>query len=297
MLKVATTPGPMPHARRAKMRLPEVATKTAIYSVLILNALLMIFPLVWMVSTSLKLPGKQLVFPPQFIPDPVVFDNFVELFTRAPMWTYLYNSVKISVLSTIGISLSSALAAFAFARMRFRGKEILFTILLATLMIPGQVTIIPTFTIMKSLNWINTQNPLIVPNFFGGAFQVFLLRQFYRTIPQDLIDAAKMDGAGFLRIFWTIFIPLGMPALATVAVLSFLGAWNDLFTPLIFLNSQDQMPVSLGLMYLRGRAGTTGGRMGVLMGGALIGTLPMLLLYFAGQKYFVQGLARTGIKG
>lgn len=294
MLKAATYPD---HSRRTRWRWPEVVSQTVIYGILILNALLMLFPLVWMVSTSLKLPGQQLVFPPRLIPNPAVLDNFIELFTRAPMGIYLYNSVKIAVLSTIGISLSSALAAFAFARMQFRGKEILFAVLLATLMIPGQVTIIPTFTIMKSLNWINTHNPLIVPNFFGGAFQIFLLRQFYRTIPQDLIDAAKMDGAGFLRIFVTIFIPLGMPALATVAVLSFLGAWNDLFSPLIFLNSQDQMPVSLGLMYLRGRAGTTGGRMGVLMGGALIGTLPMLLLYFAAQKYFVQGLARTGLKG
>ena len=201
------------------------------------------------------------------------------------------------MLSTFGICLSSALAAFAFARMRFRGNEVLFMILLATLMIPSQVTIIPTFTIMKSLGWINTHNPLIVPNFFGAAFQVFLLRQYYRTIPQDLIDAATMDGAGFLRIFWSIFVPLGMPALATVAVLSFLGSWNDLFNSVIFLDSQNQMPVVLGLMYLRGRAGTTGGRMGVLMGGALIGTIPMLILYFMGQKYFVQGIARTGLKG
>jgi ABC-type glycerol-3-phosphate transport system permease component len=213
------------------------------------------------------------------------------------MGRYLWNSFEIAILSTLGVCLSSAIGAFAFARMRFRGREVLFIVLLMTMMIPFQVTVIPTFVIMRWLGWIDHHAALIVPSFFGSAFSVFLLRQFYRTIPQDLVDAATMDGAGFLRIFWEIFVPLGMPALATVAVFNFLGSWNDLFGPLIFLNSQDQMTVTLGLTYLRGRAGTGGGRWGIIMAGSLLGIIPMLVLYAMGQKYFIQGLARAGLKG
>ena len=213
------------------------------------------------------------------------------------MGTYLFNSTKIAVLTTVGVTLSSALGAFAFARMRFRGSDVLFAILLATMMVPGQVTIIPTFVIIRGLGWIDNHAALIVPAFFGGAFNVFLLRQFYLTIPQDLIDSAKMDGAGWLRIFLAIIIPLGMPALATVAIFNFLWSWNDLFGPLIYLNSQTKMTLTLGLTLLRGRSGSGGGHWGVIMAGSLIGVLPMLVLYFVGQKYFVQGLARTGLKG
>jgi multiple sugar transport system permease protein len=268
-----------------------------IHLILIACAITMLFPLLWLVSTSLKHPGKQFVFPPQLIPNPLYWQNYVELFSLAPMGRYLWNSFEIAILSTLGVCLSSAIAAFAFARMRFRGREFLFIVLLMTMMIPYQVTVIPTFVIMRWLGWIDHHAALIVPSFFGSAFSVFLLRQFYRTIPQDLVDAATIDGAGFVRIFWEIFVPLGMPALATVAVFNFLGSWNDLFGPLIFLNSQDQMTVTLGLTYLKGRAGTGGGRWGVIMAGSLLGIVPMLALYMMGQKYFVQGLARAGLKG
>ena len=268
-----------------------------IHFVLSACAVTMIFPLLWLVSTSLKHPGKQFVFPPQLVPNPVYWQNYVELFNFAPMGRFLWNSFEISTLSVLGVCLSSAIAAFAFARMRFRGREFLFVVLLMTMMIPYQVTVIPTFVIMRWLGWIDTHAALIVPSFFGSAFSVFLLRQFYRTIPQDLVDAATIDGAGFVRIFWEIFVPLGMPALATVAVFNFLWSWNDLFGPLIFLNSQDKMTVTLGLTYLRGRGGTGGGRWGVIMAGSLLGIVPILVLYAMGQQYFVQGLARAGLKG
>ena len=268
-----------------------------IHFVLSACAVTMIFPLLWLVSTSLKHPGKQFVFPPQLVPNPVYWQNYVELFNFAPMGRFLWNSFEIATLSVLGVCLSSAIAAFAFARMRFRGREFLFVVLLMTMMIPYQVTVIPTFVIMRWLGWIDTHAALIVPNFFGSAFSVFLLRQFYRTIPQDLVDAATIDGAGFVRIFWEIFVPLGMPALATVAVFNFLWSWNDLFGPLIFLNSQDKMTVTLGLTYLRGRGGTGGGRWGVIMAGSLLGIVPILVLYAMGQQYFVQGLARAGLKG
>lgn len=275
----------------------RMVSRLATHAVLIAMALLMIFPLIWLVSTSLKHPSKQMLWPPQIIPNPVYIQNYRDLFVLAPMGNYLFNSFKISILSVIGVCFSSSLAAFAFARMRFRGSRVLFAILLATMMLPYAVTIIPTFVIMKNLGWLNTHYPLIVPSFFGSAYFVFLLRQTYRVVPQDLFDAATIDGAGFFQIYWKIFVPLGMPALVTVALFAFLGSWNDLFGPLIYLSSQEKMTVSLGLTYLRGRAGTGVERVGVIMAGSMLGVVPMLVLYSFGQKYFVQGLAKTGLKG
>jgi ABC-type glycerol-3-phosphate transport system permease component len=275
----------------------QLVSRIATHSILIVMAVLMIFPLIWLISTSLKAPSKQMLWPPQFIPNPVYFKNYSDLFVLAPMTNYLFNSFKISVLSVIGVCFSSSLAAFAFARMHFRGREILFGILLATMMLPYAVTIVPTFVIMKNLGWLNTHYPLIVPAFFGSAYFVFLLRQSYRAIPQDLFDSATIDGAGYFQIYYKIFIPLGMPALVTVALFAFLGSWNDLFGPLIYLSSQEKMTVALGLTYLRGRAGTGVERVGVIMAGSMLGVVPMLILYAFGQKYFIQGLARTGLKG
>lgn len=300
MTRIASAPSQLQPVAQSKpaQRIHFNVGHGIIHLVLIACAVTMLFPLVWLVSTSLKSPGKQFIFPPELLPIPVYWQNYVDLFARIPMGLFLWNSFEIAVLSTLGVCLSSALAAFAFARMRFRGRDILFSLLLMTMMIPSQVTIIPTFVIMRTLGWIDTHAALIVPSFFGSAFAVFLLRQFYRTIPQDLMDAATIDGAGFFRIFWSIFIPLGMPALATIAIFSFLGSWNDLFGPLIYLNSQDKMTVTLGLTYLRGRTGTSGaGSWGIIMAGSLLGVIPMLILYSAGQRYFVQGLARTGLKG
>jgi multiple sugar transport system permease protein len=265
--------------------------------VLLSFAVLMIFPLLWMVSTSLKAPGKQYLWPPQLIPNPFYPQNYVNLFALAPMGMYLLNSTKITLLSMLGTTLSSSLAAFAFARMHFRGSGYLFSILLATMMLPGAVTLVPTFVIMRSLGWVDTHAPLIVPNFFGSAFFVFLLRQHFRSIPQDFVDAAQIDGAGFFRIYWMIFLPLSKPILTTVAVLTFLGTWNDLFGPLIYLNTQSKMTVQLGLAYLRGRSGTGVERFGTIMAGAFLGLLPTLTLYFVGQKHFVQGLTRSALKG
>jgi multiple sugar transport system permease protein len=275
----------------------KLVSSIIIHTILILVAVGMIFPLVWMLASSFKAPQQQITWPPQFIPRPFYTKNFINLFALAPMGTYLLNSVKIAVFNVIGICFSSSLAAFAFARLRFRGRNSIFAILLATMMIPGATTIIPTFVIFRNLGWIDTHYPLIVPSFFGSAYMVFLLRQAYLAIPQDLMDAAEIDGAGFFYIYQKIFLPLGMPILTTVAMLVFLGNWNDLFGPLIFLSTQMKMTVQLGLAYLRGRSGTGVERYGVVMAGSLMGVLPMLFLYAIGQKYFVQGLTRTGIKG
>lgn len=294
---MAVQPASRPPIHMIRPKLKRWLAGAAIHLILLVMAVLMIFPLLWLVSTALKEPSKQMIWPPQLIPNPLTLKNFGDLFVLAPMGTYLFNSFKITILSVVGTCLSSSLAAFAFARMRFRGRDTLFTILLATMMLPYAVTVIPTFTIMRSLGWLDTHYPLIVPAYFGSAFNVFLLRQSYRTIPQDLFDAAKVDGAGFFRIYWQIFIPLGMATLMTIAIFAFLGSWNDLFGPLIYLTTQGKMTVTLGLAYLRGRGGTGVNTIGVIMAGSLIVIIPMLILYGFGQKYFVQGLARSGLKG
>jgi len=278
---------------RARLKPGRVLTHVLLIAV----AVMMIFPLVWMLSVSLKTPSQQIQWPPQLIPNPFYPQNYVLLFSLSPMDIYLLNSAKIAVLSVLGMVFSSSLAGFAFARMRFRGKNFIFSIMLATMMIPGATTVIPTFVIFRLFHMIDTHWPLILPNFFGSAYFVFLLRQAYMGIPQDLMDAAEMDGADFFYIYWKIFIPLGMPMLTTVAVLQFLGSWNDLFGPLIYLNSQLKMTVQIGLAYLRGRAGTGVEHVGIIMAGSLLGILPMLLLYSFGQKYFIRGLARAGLKG
>lgn len=294
---LASSPRQAIRPSRRQFRMRRLVGSLTIHVPLSLCGVVMAFPLVWLLSTSLKDPGEQFAFPPQLIPTPLYLKNFTDLFRLLPMWLFIFNSMKISVLSVVGGCLSSALAAFAFARMRFRGRDVLFAVLLATMMIPTQVTIIPTFVLMRLLGWLNNHAALIVPNVFGSAFNVFLLRQFYRGIPQDLIDSAKIDGAGFVRIFWQIFIPLGTPALASVAVFNFLWSWNDLLGPLIFLNTQNNFTITLGLTFLQGRAGETRGHWGVMMAGALLGVIPMIVLYLLAQRYFVQGLARTGIKG
>ena len=269
------------------------------YLAVLVGSGIFLLPILWAVSTSLKLPGQVFAFPPQFIPRPMVWENYVQAWTgTVPFNLFFRNSLIITIIPTLGTILSCSLVAYGFALFRFPFREALFLIVLATLMIPVQVTVIPTYIIFRYLGWLDTYKPFIVPSFFAdSAFSVFLLRQFYRSIPQDLVDSAKIDGASFLRIFWSIFVPLGMPALATVAIFHFLSSWNDLWGPLIFLNSEKNMTVTFGLTLLRGKYGTMAGHSGSIMAGALLGVVPMLILYFVGQRYFVQGLARTGLKG
>jgi multiple sugar transport system permease protein len=283
--------------RRNRARTSKWLKGLAIYIVLSLAAVTMVFPLLWLISSSLKTAEQQITWPPTLIPLPPHPQNYVDLFRVAPMQVFTGNSLLIAVSSMVGMCLSSSLAAFAFARLRFRGREALFSIMLATIMVPYAMTLVPTFFIMRNLGWVNTLKPLIAPNFFGNAFMVFLLRQAYRGIPQDLMDAAKIDGASFFEIYRHIFLPLGMPALVTVGLLTFLSSWNDLLGPLIYLNDQALYTVQIGLAMLKGRAGTGIGQMGIIMAGSLMGAIPMLILYALGQKYFIQGLARTGMKG
>jgi ABC-type glycerol-3-phosphate transport system permease component len=262
--------------------------------VLICGSAVMAAPMVWMISTSLKQPGVIFTYPPQWIPNPIDWDNYQQLFVQLPMATFLVNSFKVSAIATIGQVLSCALAAYAFARLRFPGRSFLFFVLLATLMVPVHVTIIPSFFIMRWLGWIDTHWSLTVPWWMGGAFGTFLLRQFFLTIPMEMMEAAKIDGAGYLRIFWRIFLPLSGPALATLAVFTFMGSWNNLLGPLIYLNSEEKMTVTLGLTLLQGQHYS---EWTLLMAGAIVSVIPTLIVFFLAQKYFVEGIVRAGIKG
>jgi ABC-type glycerol-3-phosphate transport system permease component len=254
----------------------------------------MILPLFWMVSTSLKSPGKIFILPPQWIPNPPQWNNYVKLFQVLPWHLFLFNSVKIGVLATVGTLIASSMAAFAFARMRFKGKDFIFAINLATMMVPYHVTMIPVFAMMKWLGWLSTHNPLIVPHWFGSAFGIFLMRQFFMTIPAELVDAARMDGCSFTRIFYQIFLPLSKPALATLSMFTFLGSWNNLLGPLVYLNEVETMTATLGMTLLQTEAGA---RWELMQAGAVISTVPMIIIFFIGQEHFIQGIARTGLHG
>lgn len=264
------------------------------YVLLIAVAALMVGPFLWMVSTSMKEQGDIFRYPPRWIPDHFDLKNYRTIMDVLPMGKMLLNSFTIAVSATIGQLCSCALAAYAFARMKFRGNTVLYFVLLATMMIPPQVTMIPVFLIMKFLGWIDTLTALIVPAFFGGAFGTFLLRQFFATIPVDLEDAARIDGCGRFRIFWRIILPLSKPALVSLALFTFMMYWNDLLGPVIYLSSVEKATLTIGLANLQSDVMTT--RYDLLMAGSVLSVLPILLLLIVGQRWFVKGIAVTGLK-
>ena len=266
----------------------------ACYTLLLLGMVLMIGPFLWMVSTSFKLPGDQ--FTKTLIPPTFTLSNFQELFGVDINFPLLFwNSTYISILITVGQVLTCAMAAFCFAVVRFKGRELLFTGLLLTLLIPPQVTLIPNFIIFKLLHLIGTSVPLWLPAFWGGAFGTFLLRQYFLTIPRDLVDAARVDGASLPEIFWKIYMPLAKPALAALAIFTFQGAWNDLLHPLVYMPSVPNTMLTVGLAFFQTQM-THGGKFTVLMAGALISILPLLIVFFFAQKQFIEGIALSGVK-
>jgi len=275
---------------RARNTLLDLGT----YLLLSLGALIMVVPFLWMVATSFKLPADQ--YTKNLIPDPATLNNFKELWQHLPFPRLLFNSLWLSTLATIGQLLTCSMGAFAFAVVRFRGRNLLFILLLITLMIPGQVTLIPNFIVFKWLGLIGTQVPLWLPSFWGGAFGTFLLRQFFLTIPRDLTDAARVDGASLIQIFWRIYLPLSKPALAALSIFVFMWSWNDLLHPLVYLPTDMQRTtLTVGLAFFQQQL-VTGGKFTVLMAGALISILPLILVFFIAQKQFIEGIALTGIK-
>lgn len=266
-------------------------TKTLLYIVLIVGALIMVFPFVWTVVTSLT-PGATLTTTPKLIPDNPSLAPYFELFSRVPFAQVILNSIIIAVISTVFQLITSAMAAYAFARMPFRGRGAVFVLYLATMMIPFQVLIVPLFAEMKTLGLINTYFGAILPT-IASAFGVFLLRQAMSSVPYDLDQAATLDGAGHFRIFFQIMLPLVRPALATLTVFAFLNTWNSFLWPLIILRDPAMQTLPVGLSSLQGQYST---QWDVLMAGSVISILPMFALYVFAQKYIVQGVAGTGLK-
>ena len=258
------------------------------------GGLLMLIPFFWLLSSSLKAPHEIYVFPPQWIPEPPRWSNYAEVFEVVPVLTYTTNTLIITVLTTVGIVISSSMAAYSFARLRFKGRDVVFAIILATLMLPFAATMIPVYVMFTKLGWVGTFLPLIVPAWFGGPITIFLLRQFFMTIPMELSEAARIDGASELRIYSAIILPLAKPALATVAIFEFIARWRDYLGPLIYLSDQELYTLSLGLQQYSSQYGR---EWGLLMAASVLITLPIILLFFFLQKTFVQGVALTGIKG
>ena len=260
---------------------------------LLAGSVIMVLPFIWMLSTSFKAPGQTFVYPPQWIPTPIVWQNYVEMWTALPFNLFFLNSLKISTLATIGQLITCSMAAFAFSTLKFRGRDTLFLILIATLMVPRQVTLIPNFILFSKVGWVGTHLPLWVPYFWGGAFGTFLLRQFYLTIPIDLAESARIDGANLFQIFTNIYLPLSKPAMATLAIFTFMWTWNDLLNPLIYVSELDKLTVTIGLSFFHNQYT---GKWTLMMAGAVVSILPILLVFFFAQKYFIQGIAMSGIK-
>jgi ABC-type glycerol-3-phosphate transport system permease component len=267
------------------------------YGLLIAGAVIMIVPFLWMISVSFREPAQQ--FARNLIPNPITFDNYIQLFKILPdnAFTYLtLNSFKLSILQVVGQIITCSMAAFVFAVTKFKGRDFLFALLLATMMIPSQVSLIPNFIIFKYLGLIGSQWPLILPAFWGGAFGTFLLRQYFLTIPRDLVDAARMDGASLFNIFWKIYMPLCKPAVAALAIFVFKDAWNDLLHPLVYLpTDMHQTTLTVGLAFFQQQT-IMGGKFTVLMAGAFLSILPLLIVFFIAQRQFIEGIAITGLK-
>lgn len=268
--------------------------KSVTYAFLILSSFVFIIPFIWMVSTSLKEPGAIFVFPPQWIPDHFMIQNYRAAWTVAPFNLFLKNTVIIVVLTTIGTVISSSIVAFGFARLVFRGRNFWFAILLASMMIPYEVTLIPLYVEFKMLGWIDTLRCLIIPSFFGSAFNIFLLRQYFLTIPYDLDEAAIIDGCNTFQVYSRILLPIVSPALVTVAIFQVMSAWTDFMGPLIFLNDQRNYTLTLGLNLFRNSYLTEWNN---LMAIASLVTVVPLIIFFIGQKYLIGGIAASGIKG
>lgn len=267
--------------------------KLITYGLLLFFSLLFLMPFFWLITTAVKSPEEIYMFPPKWIPSEIRWDNFAKAWTTQPFNTFLNNSLIVTILSTFGQLLSSSLVAYGFARFQFKGRDILFIVMLATMMIPWDVTMIPLYMEFNFLGWINTLKPLIVPSWFGSAFFIFLLRQFILTIPTELDEAARIDGAGDLKIFMRVIVPLMTPALILVSVFSMLNAWNDYLGPLIFLNDASKYTLTLGLAQFKGMHGVD---MESIMAVTGIICLPPLLVFFVAQRYIVEGITNTGIK-
>ncbi|MBC8161190.1 MAG: carbohydrate ABC transporter permease [Roseiflexaceae bacterium] len=269
---------------------------TLVLLAILCGAALFVLPFFWLISTSLKRPDQIYLLPPLWVPLEPQWNNYVEALQLVPLHLYAINTFTIVGIVLVGTLLSCSFSAYGFARLRAPGRDFIFMLLLATLMLPSAVTLVPTYLLFNALGWVNTLLPLVVPAFFGSAFFIFLLRQFYITIPRELEEAATIDGANPFQIWWSIMLPLSLPALATVAVFAFVATYNDFFTPLIYLTDDSKRTIAVALSYFQGSP-RVGPQMHLLMAAVALSIIPPLALFLAAQRYFVRGIATTGIKG
>ncbi len=288
-----------------RRRISGVSRRTLVYALLIGGAVIMMLPFLWMLVTSLKTRAEVFGAAPLSLPTGPHFENYVKMWNALPgvtFGTFFLNSLKLALLNTAGQLVTCSMAAYAFAVFDFRGRGPLFALLLATMIIPAQVVLVPNFVLWRSLpnpwsasgSFYGTQEPLWVGAWLGGAFGTFLLRQFFLAIPAELGDAARVDGANPWQIFWKIYVPLARPALATLAIFTFMWTWNDLLNPLIYLRTLDQYTTTVGLAFFQGQFV---GKWPEMMAGAMVSLAPMIILFVVAQKYFVRGIALSGLKG
>ena len=294
--QVATdSPVPLLRVERRSARPGDRLWYWMIRIALVAIAIIMLIPFFWLVTSSLKTQTEIFAYPPQWFPNPIRWENYTEALTIQPFGLYLRNSLIVVTLNVFAVVLSSSFCAYGFARLRFRGRDFWFGIVLATLFLPYAITIVPSFIIFTRLGWVNTFLPLVVPPFFGGgAFNIFLMRQFFRTIPEELADAARIDGCSEFGIYWRIMLPLSKPALITVAIFTFLAAWNDLLGPLIYLRNPDLFTVAVGLSSFRSVLDAS---WHYQLAVATSVILPVVILFFIAQRYFIRGVVLTGLKG
>jgi ABC-type glycerol-3-phosphate transport system permease component len=276
------------------MRTGQRVRKALIFLLLCLGAVVFMLPLFWAISSSFKPDYQVLEFPPRWIPDPFRWQNYPEALTYIPFGRYTVNTLVIALLAITGNILSCTLVAYGFARLRAPGKNFFFVLMLSTMMLVDPVRIIPMYIEFNALGWIDTIKPLVVPAFFGSPFYIFLLRQFFLSIPRELEDAALIDGASRLQILWRIILPLARPAIAAIAIFNFQGVWNDFLPPLIFLHDHSKFTISLGLNFFRSSYDV---HWGYLMAASLVAMLPMVIVFFLAQKQFIEGISFSGMKG
>jgi len=282
--------------QRQRAQRSRMLNRILLYTAVILLSLVFVLPFIWMISTSLKDDPQTFRVPPIWIPNPMRFANYPEALTQQPFGLYFINTLWYCIPSTVGAVLSAAVVAYGFSRIRWRGRDVIFFLCLTTIMIPFQVRMVPLYLIFKNLGWLNSYKPLIVPAFLGDVYFIFLLRQFFMTIPQELSEAARIDGANEWNILTSIILPLAKPALAVVALFQFMAAWNDYLGPLIYLNRANLFPVSLGLEAFNS-AFAESLRWPYTMAASTVVITPIILLFFFTQRTFVEGVTITGIKG
>ena len=283
------------HKRQmTKSRFFQGVELTILYAILIIMSLCFIVPFFWLISSSFKEPSELFQVPVRWFPKAIQFANYEKMFNTIPFWLYLGNTVNIVIWNIIGSLISCSLVAYGFSRLRWPGRDKVFILVLVTMILPFQVTMIPQFLMFQKLGWVGTPLPLTVTAFFGNPFYIFLLKQFFSILPDELTQAARIDGAGEFRIFWQICIPLARPAMATVAIFSFMRCWNDYIGPLLYLADNRQYTLSIGVQLIRS---TLDPKWEVLMAAGVVMVMPVLVIFFLTQKYFIQGISMSGIKG